>query len=171
MREQEAEKDLLKNNNRRKKVASARRLRPARPKLSKSRIAVKSFLYFTGVVFVYYGLTWAMKPHCEAWLAARDVPLLEKQRAEAAKTRDDLRWQIRFAQSENGPKSLSRDYGYVEPGEVPIVLIGDQKPKPEVTQPEPPEISLFDKFMFGLCRICRAGPEIVEAGENARSKP
>lgn len=161
----EAEKDLLRLNSLpvdpvRKTRTRARR--PLRRSKAPSRVTIRRYLYSFIVAAIFFeGVTYALRPHCEAWLLTRDVPALERRMASETQKRDDLQWQLRFAESPRGAAALSRDYGFIKPNEVPFVLPGQGKLTQRFEVPEPETLTLWDRFMYGLCKVCHAGPEVV----------
>jgi len=166
------EKDLLDLNgprNARRPKPEPRRKRRRRP-IPPGVLLLRAFCGFVLLAVAFYTLTWALRPHCEAWLLQRDLAVIQRQAADAQNTRERLDWQMRYAKSPEGARSLSRDYGYVEKGEVPIVVPEGKALTSELPRPVEENLSLWDRVMLFACRVCRAGPEVVDrAGTGDRA--
>ncbi|MCC6483514.1 MAG: hypothetical protein IT209_01600 [Armatimonadetes bacterium] len=163
----EAEKDLLRLN--RLPVEPLKKPRVSRSRKTDNRARAtpralirRYFVIFAVLAVLFEGATYAIRPFCAIWLVSRDTPALERKVKEERQKQEDLKWQLKFAESPRGAVALSRDYGYIKPGEVPFVLPGQDQLAQRLTAPEPQTVTLWDKVMTALCKVSRAGPEIVQ---------
>lgn len=163
----ESEKDLLRLNG--KKPADRREPSPGKRQGRRRRpiFTAANVLRAGGglivAAIVFHGMAWAIRPHCETWLIEREMPRLQKLNEDALRQKKDLQWQVRYAQSEQGAKNLSRDYGYLEEGEIPVLVPGREKLTQKLAPAPRDEDGIWDRFMLLMCRVCRAGPEVVSS--------
>ncbi len=169
----ESERDLLRLNGQRPPVRRKARRRQRRLRLPLPSAAglLRGAGWLGAAVVLFYVGSWALRPHCQAWLVGRDIPALQERKQSAERERRDLEWQVRYARSEEGAKNLAREYGYVRDGEVPVLLpdsgaLGEEP----AAQAESPEAGLWERFMLVLCRVVGADPDAADAtGEAPRS--
>jgi len=158
----QSEKDLLRLNGPKPRPRRVRRAR-RRLRLPSSAAALRMAAWLGVAVVVFYVGTWALRPHLQAWLVARDLPELEQRRRSAERERRELEWQVRYARSEEGARNLAREYGYVREGEVPL-LLPEAKEKAGGMEPaKRPETGLWERFLLALCRVCGADPDAADA--------
>ncbi len=168
----ESEKDLLRLNGkkpseRREPSPGRRSVRPRKPIFTAANLLRAGGGLIVAAI-VFYGMTWALRPHCEAWLIEREMPRLEELKRDALRQKKDLEWQVRYAQSEQGARNLSRDYGYLEEGEVLVLVPGREKLTQKLATDPREEDGIWDRFMLLMCRVCRAGPEVVSSTPPAK---
>lgn len=164
----QAEDDLLHMNTLKGGGSGKRKARKSRPRRRLwdwRAIVTRAFVVGAGGAILFHVLTWSIRPLCQAWLVSQDIPALERRHDEARAKRTELEWDIRYASSEKGSKNMARTYGYVEEGEVPLVLPERDELTREFEKPAPRKLTLWDKFMFMMCRVCKAGPEVVDPSE------
>ncbi len=158
----ESEKDLLRLNGLKPRGRKERRAR-RRLKLPSGAAVLRGLTWLGVAVAFFYVGTWALRPHLQAWLVTREFPELEQRRRSADRERRELEWQVRYARSEDGAGNLARVYGYVREGEVPVVLPKARELAQDLEPAKRPEVSLWERFLLALCRICGADPDAADA--------
>ena len=158
-----AEHDLLEMNRRKSRRASRRGADSDTPRepLRPWRLLLRLLIALVIVGFALHSIRAALRPHCLAWLTQREIQHLNVRLQSAERVRDGLTWENQYTASPEGKRSLSRYFGFVEQGEVAVML--PEQDKPDTSTAEAAEVTptLWERFMLLVCRMCGAQPDTI----------